>query len=253
MIPLRFFIVGAQRCGTTFLYRALDSHPDIYMAKPERPEPKFFLNDENYAEGKDAYDQLHFSCVPDSAIAWGEKSTSYLEYDWVAKRIRSYFEQAKIVICLRNPVDRAISHYKFSVENGLEPRSMDDVFLRNVSPPPWDAKKTSVAPYAYIERGKYSQYLAGYLKYVDLTNIKIMVLEELLEDQNKINDLFEFLNVHPLKNTQMYFKRTNETVLSLKASAEIVKLLKNTYEDEIVRLSEMLSRDFEVWQRQEQL
>ena len=55
-----FFIAGAQRSGTTYLYRLLDEHPEIEMAKPERPEPKFFLLDELHARGLKFYENHFF-------------------------------------------------------------------------------------------------------------------------------------------------------------------------------------------------
>ena len=50
-----FFIVGAQRCGTTYLYNLLDEHPEIEMAKPVKPEPKFFMKDDLFEKGLDFY------------------------------------------------------------------------------------------------------------------------------------------------------------------------------------------------------
>ena len=58
-----FFIIGAQRSGTTYLYHLLDEHPEICMARPLRPEPKFFLKNELYARGLEYYETCYF---PDS-------------------------------------------------------------------------------------------------------------------------------------------------------------------------------------------
>ena len=59
-MPDHFVIVGAQRSGTTYLYGLLDEHPEIEMARPVRPEPKFFLDYERYALGRDAYEAQLF-------------------------------------------------------------------------------------------------------------------------------------------------------------------------------------------------
>jgi len=56
-----FIIGGAPRAGTTWLYELLDRHPDVYMAKPLKPEPKFFLRDEVYAKGLAHYSQTWFA------------------------------------------------------------------------------------------------------------------------------------------------------------------------------------------------
>jgi hypothetical protein len=57
----RFFIVGAQRSGTTYLWHALNHHPEICMASPVRPEPKFFMQEELWKKGKDYYERAYFS------------------------------------------------------------------------------------------------------------------------------------------------------------------------------------------------
>ena len=58
-----FLIAGAPRSGTGYVYHILDVHPDIYMAKPEKPEPKFFLVDEEYNKGIEYYLEKYFSNV----------------------------------------------------------------------------------------------------------------------------------------------------------------------------------------------
>ena len=102
----RFFIAGIQRCGTTFLYHLLDSHPQIAMAKPVRPEPKVFLTD-SFTSDPDGYDALLFPENP-SAQVRGEKSTSYLDHDAALRRISVTFPEAKFLVLLRDPVERAL-------------------------------------------------------------------------------------------------------------------------------------------------
>ena len=56
-----FLIGGAPRAGTTWLYRLLDRHPDVYMARPATPEPKFFLVDDLYQKGVEFYSRTWFA------------------------------------------------------------------------------------------------------------------------------------------------------------------------------------------------
>src|SRR3990167_9166165 len=70
-----FLIAGAPRSGTGYVYHILDVHPDIYMAKPEKPEPKFFLVDEEYNKGIEYYLEKYFSNVVGKK-AIGEKARS---------------------------------------------------------------------------------------------------------------------------------------------------------------------------------
>src|SRR6266576_1930600 len=103
-----FVIVGAQRCGTTYLYRLLDEHPEIEMAKPLWPEPKFFLDDERYPLGLPYYESQFFS-EPETRVR-GEKSTSYIESETAAQRIKATLPEAAVLVVLRDPVLRAISN-----------------------------------------------------------------------------------------------------------------------------------------------
>lgn len=73
------FIVGAQRSGSTYLYELLDSHPEVSMAHPVRPEPKFFLNAQRVSLGIAHYIDAHFADRKVGGLYLGEKSTSYIE------------------------------------------------------------------------------------------------------------------------------------------------------------------------------
>ena len=81
-----FIIAGAPRSGTTWLYSLLERHPDVYVAKPVTPEPKFFLVDSLYERGLEFYSKTWFAPAPSGAMA-GEKSTNYLESAPAAERI----------------------------------------------------------------------------------------------------------------------------------------------------------------------
>src|SRR5680860_30087 len=106
------FIVGAQRSGTTFLFQQLNQHPEVCMAKPVRPEPKFFIREELYNKGLEFYRSTYYAEAGNKVCI--EKSTSYIEYELAAQRISQAFHHAKIIFILRNPVERAISNYRFS-------------------------------------------------------------------------------------------------------------------------------------------
>ena len=110
--PTYFFIVGAQRSGTTYLYHMLDQCRQVSMAKPVKPEPKFFLDEIEQFDLNEYRNSYHSGCDSD-VIAYGEKSTSYYESPIVANRIFRNIPEAKIIFVLRNPIQRAISNYFF--------------------------------------------------------------------------------------------------------------------------------------------
>lgn len=191
-----FFIVGAQRCGTTYLYNILDSHPDIYMAKPLKPEPKFFLNKRLSKQKIEAYLNKYFTSQLECKRykAFGEKSTSYFEYAYVGENIKKFFPNAKIIIIFRNPSDRAISHYFFSLNNKFENRSLKEAFITGKKPPEIN-HKTSVSPFNYYERGIYASFLKKYYNYFDKEKIKILIFEKFVNNLEEINKLYDFLDV----------------------------------------------------------
>jgi Sulfotransferase domain len=194
--PVRdhFLVIGAQRCGTTYLHELLADHPQIAMARPFRPEPKVFLTDEVVDGGPDWYDRTWFPHAGDAALL-GEKSTSYLESPDAAARVAAVLGRPRIVVQLRDPIERAVSNWSFSREHGMEERSVTEALTRNLDGPlPWDPGLTSVSPYAYLERGRYVDQLAPWLEaFPDL--VRVQFLEDLVASPDRIGELYGWLGV----------------------------------------------------------
>jgi len=191
-----FAIAGAQRCGTTWLYHLLDEHPEIYMAKPVHPEPKFFLNETSSESKRQSYLNQWFNRAVHE-IAVGEKSTSYMEFPGVPRRMKQLFPKLKVVFLLRHPVERAISNYRLSRQHGLETESLEFALrnepdrLANTTFP-----HTSVHPFAYQRRGHYARDIVRFLKFFGSHEIQVVQLENLLADPlQTLSNLFAFLDV----------------------------------------------------------
>jgi hypothetical protein len=113
-----FVIIGGKKCGTTFLYHLLAQHPLVEPAASK--ELHFF--DNLYDEGVEWYQR----CFPTPRLEdgrWtitGEASPSYLSHPHAAKRIAKVVPQAQLIALLRNPVDRAFSHYQMGIRRGFE-------------------------------------------------------------------------------------------------------------------------------------
>jgi hypothetical protein len=194
-IPDHFVIVGAQRCGTTYLSQLLDEHPEIEMARPLRPEPKFFLDDDKYRLGLDYY-EAHFFSQPGTRVR-GEKSTSYIESATAVQRIRSMLPNASILVMLRDPVQRAISNYRFSIQNGVEDLPMTEALRAAAGRREWDRARFSVSPFEYLARGRYADYLEGIVGSVEPELLHVLLFEELAGSATVIADLYERLHVDP--------------------------------------------------------
>ena len=116
--PSNFFILGAARSGTTSLYQYLARHPDVLMSTPK--EPVFF--EAEYENGLAYYRDRYFKGW-NGEPALGEARPANLLLSYVAPRIRESFPDAKLVAILRNPVDRAYSHWWVKYCDGIEKRA----------------------------------------------------------------------------------------------------------------------------------
>ena len=110
-----FIIAGASKCGTSSIYYYLSRHPQILL--PHKKEIDFYW--QHYERGIDWY-LAHFPSISDrSDYLTGEATPNYLRFPQVAQRIKDTFPQTKIILLLRNPVDRAISWHYHKLNSGL--------------------------------------------------------------------------------------------------------------------------------------
>lgn len=180
-----FLVIGAQRCGTTWLATQLDAQPGVTMARPVRPEPKVFLADLEPGQDLGWYDRTWFAHAGPGQVL-GEKSTSYLDRPDAIPRVRALLGDVPLVVQLRDPVDRAVSHWRFSTASGLERRPLEEVLAASLEGPlPWDPALTSVSPYAYLERGRYVEAIRPWREaFGDLLHVQF--LEDLLADPARL-------------------------------------------------------------------
>lgn len=195
-----FFVVGAQRCGTSYLYRLLDQHPAIQMARPLRPEPKWFLDDELFALGVDEYERRHFDAG--GPPLRGEKSTTYIESERAASRIAHAYPDAAIIALVRDPVERAASNYRLTREHGLEMRSIDEALgSADLALPSRDGwfevagRRISTSPFAYRARGHYTNYLRAYAERFPPDRLTVLLFEDLVGTAEGIGQVYGRLGV----------------------------------------------------------
>jgi len=241
-----FFLVGAQRSGTTYLYHALNEHPDIEMAVPIKPEPKFFLAPDSLALGVGHYEATFFRGKPGARVR-GEKSTTYIESEAAAGRIAAAFPDSRILISLRNPVNRAISNYWFSVNNGKEDLPLEEALWKEEERrEQYDKTQISASPYAYLKRGLYLDYIRAYERHFPPERIIIVIFERLMAaPQAALPELYAALGAAPdffppSANRQINdSEHTSEQPLSPALQA----YLKEYFADANARLAEHLAMD----------
>jgi len=243
-----FFIIGAQRSGTTYLYQVLDEHPEIEMAIPVKPEPKFFHVDSLFAKGLEFYQKHYFNNNANTRL-YGEKSTTYIESEKAAHRIADCYPRAKILVMLRDPIERAISNYWFSVNGGWETLSIEEAFQREDNRRfDYDSKKTSVSPYAYLKRGCYIDYLLMYESYFPTDNIKVMLYEQLVGSTAYIYDLYTFLGVSELSPSVLHTQVNKGNKPDTPLSPELHQYLVDYCIEPNTRLAKHLNISLQEWQ-----
>jgi len=192
-----FIIAGAPRSGTTWLYELLARHPQIHMARPAKPEPKFFLVDEQFAKGL-AYYAHWFEPAHPGQLA-GEKSTNYLESPIAAQRIHDALPEVRLIFMLRDPVERAYSNYLWSRMNGLERETFETALAlerereRNL---PFALR--FARPFSYFSRGLYADLLQRYFELFPRRQILVLRFEDIRENLALVVSLLaEFLRIKP--------------------------------------------------------
>lgn len=171
-----FLIIGAQRGGTTSLYRYLSGHPDVVAAW--RKEVHFF--DRYHGKGLDWY-RAHFPSLDDTRVV-GEASPSYLFHPSAPERARATVPGAKVIALLRNPVDRAYSHYQMKVRKGIETLSFAEAVARERERlAEDDPTGTTWRHYSYVARGEYAEQLARWLARFPREQLLVLKSEEFFQ------------------------------------------------------------------------
>ncbi len=238
-----FFIVGAQRAGTSYLYEVLDQHPEICMARPLKPEPKFFLKSENCDLGIDYYLETFYKNRNSKSIL-GEKSTSYLERIDAGERMKEMFPQAKIIISLRNPVERALSNYYFSKLNGLETRIASDAFFGKSMPASYT---TSVSPHLYMERGRYVEYIHSYYKIFGAENVRVLLFDRTIGNLAEISSLYKFIGANDSFVPTNIYEKINAGSEMESVSEEMRERMKDYFKSSNRDLENLLGYKIPEW------
>jgi hypothetical protein len=234
-------VIGAQRSGSTYLYQLLNNHPQIVMAEPVFPEPKFFLDENLFNKGKKYYQKKYFNNIDDKTLYVGEKSTSYIEHITSALRIKEFYPDARILIILRDPVARAYSNYCFSRENQLETLTFAKALNAEKQRLTDKQLTTSVNPFAYRERGNYINYIEPYFEIFNQNQIKVLIFEELVNSIEYTKDLYKWLGVDSQFVPDSLSKVYNKvTILQNDQPIHVFKDLAVGYQDSISQLEKKI-------------
>ncbi|WP_136810715.1 sulfotransferase family protein [Desulfosediminicola flagellatus] len=194
-----FFIIGAAKAATTSLWMYLKQHPEIFMPEDiEHKEPSYFCNSYGVKK-KDKY--LHLFESAKSRKVIGDASNAYLTSPESAKWINEEIPDAKIIVILRNPVDRAYSLYRWMVSHGYEwiypfEKALKTEFSRKDDMDFMIGNPQYYYNYLYFGSGMYFEQLERYYKTFPIAQIKIILLDEIKRDPvGCVRDTYRFLDV----------------------------------------------------------
>ncbi len=214
-----FIVIGAPKSGTTSLYYYLKQHPDVYL--PVQKELHYFsfnqlMKNTNGPGDRQTLNSLcanwseyerHYSAVQgENAI--GDISPSYM-YFGVQERIRQELGLIKIVVMLRNPVEKAYSQYMHLIRDQRETLPFYEALLAEES-----RKEQGWSDFwRYAESSLYAERLQAYMNCFGRENVHVILFDQFIkESQSAMVSLFKFLglNVNVTVNTQETYNRTGK-------------------------------------------
>ncbi len=170
--------IGAQKCASTWLHRILAEHPEVSV--PQIKELDFFSY--RYDHGYQWYERCFQSDKP--ARARGEISPSYFAEPTVPERVARYLPNAKILLSLRDPVERALSNHRHEVREG-HLTGADLSFETGLANNPM-----------YVEQGLYATHLKNWLRHFPRTAILVVLMEDIESDPLAVSKtVYQFLEV----------------------------------------------------------
>ena len=179
-MPVTFLGIGAQKCASSWIHEVLADHPEVVV--PLRKELDYFSY--RFENGFDWYGR-QFPSRP-SARAVGEISPSYLHEPGVVERVRKHLGSIKVVVSLRDPVERALSQHRHLVRLGLV--SMNDLAFESA---------LACNP-SYVEQGMYYRHLSRWVDLLGRENMHVILTDDIHTDRQKTTQaLYAFLDVDP--------------------------------------------------------
>lgn len=191
-VKVDFFVVGSQRCGTTWIDKALRSTGKISL--PINKQTYFF--DRNYDLGIEWYEKQFSSLDKDKYDLIGEVATGYC-LDGAVDLLAKHYPEAKIILAVREPVSRAYSNYIKRKEDYA-----DMSFVEALS-----------TDKDLVERGLYGEMLMRILKYYPADKIKVVFFDDLERDPRRFyNEISKFLDIDYEIDNRLFVQNVNSSL-----------------------------------------
>jgi hypothetical protein len=249
---LDFIIAGAQKAGTSALADFLEGHPRIKMPHKDelhrtvQPARHFFDDEERFAKSEIDYTPLRRGCVRRSeSTLLGSCTPIYIYWKSAMERIWNYNTKIKLLILLRNPAERAFSHWNMQRDRNLE----DLDFMDAVQEEKNRARKAmpfQLRKFSYADRGFYADQIQRVFRYFPREQVEVIKFENFrLEAPKTLDAVCSFLDIEPLQNLNNV--ETGSTPYVRKMTRGERQYLVDLYKSDIDRLEKLLGWDCSDW------
>jgi len=238
-----FLIIGVPRSGTTSLYNYMTEHPLIKSALVK--EVQYFSS--NFEKGLTWY-RSNFPLKSSEFFLTGEASPNYLYHPQAPKRIKEVLPDVKMILLLRNPIDRANSNYWQRVRVKREKRSFEEIVNKEISNKIKSDEEMfsgvkNPLDFEYLSSGIYVHRLKRYYAIFPKEQIKIIPSEEFYADPQKIiNSVCDFLNIEKIQLKK--FKKYNFHKKQPKIDNSLREKLSEFYDEYNEQLFKLINKSF---------
>jgi hypothetical protein len=241
-----FLVLGAQKAGTTALYEYLRRHPQI--TGPSWKEVSFF--DRHWARGERWYRGNLPNLARKREKLVGEASPSYVFHPLAPQRVQEVVPEARLIVLVRNPVDRALSQYNHEVALGREPLTFEEALDAEAERLRGEEERMAADPryfsrewwsHTYQARGRYAEQLERWLTVFPREQLLVLPTDDLGSDPARAHaQVLEFLGASPqrLDSYPRVYEREYEPM-----KPETRERLEAEFEEPNGRLYELLGRD----------
>ncbi|WP_419174083.1 sulfotransferase domain-containing protein [Desulfosediminicola sp.] len=239
-----FVICGAQKGGTTALDEYLREHPEICMAN--KKEVHYFDNEKYFVNGNPNYSKYHAFFSPNKMHkVLGEATPVYMYWGNSSKRIFEYNPKMKLIVILRNPIERAYSHWNMQRSKKVDNLPFIDA-INTESERCREALPYQHKKFSYIDRGHYLDQLRKIWIHFSREQVLVLKNEDLKQNPNgTLNQVAEFLGISQFHSIEG--KNVHSRPYVSHMTKEEREFLKSIFHPEIKQLEKELNWDCGDW------
>jgi hypothetical protein len=201
------FLIGAQKAATTSVYNWISQHPDVCGPESIKDYP-FFIKDEFYNKGVKSMETEYVEEGYSNQKIVLQGSVQYMFFQKAIERIHTFNPHSKLIVVLRNPVDRAISAYTYFKKLNIESLSFSEAIAEESVRLKGDLR--TVSDLTYISHGYYFKQLSNIYKKFQKEQVLVLFFDDVNNEPHRtMRKVFKFLDIS--ENFEPNFKRLNVT------------------------------------------